>query len=441
MHTHKYKNGLQLIYEKPNNKLPISVVYCFVDLGSIYEDDGIRGSSHFIEHMCFKGTRKIASSKVLSGKFDEVGAFFNAFTTKEYTCYTVKCQQYFVENCIHILGDMMMNSIFQKSEFQKEKKVVMEETIKNEDSPDDRMNKEMESMLYAGSSFAAPIDTIAYHTHNALPYEKIIEIYKAFYRPSRFVLSVVSQLPFDQICRFVSKSDFMKSRPQSQVYDPLKFHVKMLVNEIHEPQYKIVKRKGVSATYIYVGFRTCPSDNNEKYVLEFLSNILGGIMSSRLFILLRDKNGLTYSSYANTTHYKNGGDFSIYTMANPDKIIRNGPSKPGVLPLLMQLLKDLVDKGITPGELKKIKGNMYGTGILDLENASNQASHNGVNLILFRKPDEIVPYKNLYSKFFSKITVKMVNYIIRKYFLKEKMFVLLMGEHPPSLEEVKECCK
>jgi len=440
MHTHKFKNDLQLIYEKPNNSLPISVVYCFVDLGSIYEHDGIRGSSHFIEHMCFKGTRKIASSKVLSSKFDKVGAFFNAFTTKEYTCYTVKCQDHFVENCIEILGDMMMNSVFQKQDLEKERKVVMEETIKNEDSPDDTISKEMESMLYAGSSFADPIDTITYHTRDALPYDKIVEIYKAFYRPERFVLSVVSQISFNQIRRFISTSDFMKTRPQLNLYDPTKWNVNMMMNEIYENQYKIVKKKGITATYIDLGFRTCPNDNDDKYVLEFLSNILGGIMSSRLFVLLREENGLTYSSYANTTHYKNGGDFSIYTMANHEKIIRNGASKPGVLPLLIQLLNDLVNKGITLVELEKIKGNMSGTAILDLEDSANQASHNGLNLILFRKPDEIVPYNQLYRKYYGNITKKMVDGIIRKYFVKDRMFVVLMGENPPSLKDVKKCC-
>ena len=439
MQTHVFKNGLQLIYEKPNNSLPISVVYCYVDLGSIYEHDGIRGASHFIEHMCFKGTRKIASSKVLSSKFDEVGAYFNAFTTKEYTCYTVKCKEDFTENCIKILGDMMMNSVFQKGEYMKERKVVMEETIKNEDDPDNRMSKEMERILYDGSSFADPIDTIEYHTPAALPYEKVVEIYKAFYRPARFVLSVVSPLSFDHIRRFISRTDFLGHRPQSQVYDPLEFRVKTYVNEVAENQYRIIKKKGVTATYLYLGFRTCASDNDEKYVLTFLSNILGGVMSSRLFTLLRDKNGLTYSSYATSLHYRNGGDFSIYTMANHEKIIRNG-IKPGVLPLLIQMLNELVERGITPGELEKIKGNMWGNSILDLEDSANQASHNGANLILFRNPEKIVPYKKLFATFYAKITVKMVNSIIRKYLLKDKMFVVLMGEHPPKLEEVKKCC-
>jgi hypothetical protein len=104
------------------------------------------------------------------------------------------------------------------------------------------------------------------------------------------------------------------------------------------------------------------------------------------------------------------------------------------------MLNELVERGITPGELEKIKGNMWGNSILDLEDSANQASHNGANLILFRNPEKIVPYKKLFATFYAKITVKMVNSIIRKYLLKDKMFVVLMGEHPPKLEEVKKCC-
>jgi hypothetical protein len=119
MKTFQFPNGFRFIYEKPNSDIPVTSILGFVKLGSIHERDGIRGVSHFIEHMCFKGTKRHPTSKIISRNYDRIGAYFNAYTHKEYTCYEIKCEEQYLENSIHVLSDMMMNSQFNKKEFEK----------------------------------------------------------------------------------------------------------------------------------------------------------------------------------------------------------------------------------------------------------------------------------------------------------------------------------
>jgi predicted Zn-dependent peptidase len=120
------ENGFKVVYEKPKNVIPIAAIYLFIRQGSVNETDYTRGSSHMIEHMCFKGTRKIPNAKDISIKFDEVGAYFNAYTSKHVTCYTVKCAESFLHNCLNILCDMVLNSRFSKNDFDKEENIVKE---------------------------------------------------------------------------------------------------------------------------------------------------------------------------------------------------------------------------------------------------------------------------------------------------------------------------
>jgi predicted Zn-dependent peptidase len=152
IHTHTFENGFKIIYEKPKNNSPLSSVQLFCDVGSVNEYDGIRGASHFIEHMCFKGTKQFPKSKDILLTFDKFGADFNAYTEKRMTCYHIKCNKEHIDDCIQLLSDMLMNSIFNKTEYKKEYEVVIEENIRNENDADVIIDENMDILLYKGSS-------------------------------------------------------------------------------------------------------------------------------------------------------------------------------------------------------------------------------------------------------------------------------------------------
>ena len=213
IHTHTFPNGFRVVYEKSKNALPISSVNVFCDVGSVHEPYHLRGASHLIEHMCFKGTHQLKNAKDIFIQYDKIGAYFNAYTSKRYTCYVVKCDSCYIENSIDIISDMLLNSTFIKNEFFKEHKVVIEENIKNQNDPIDSIFMESEKLLYNGSPLMNPIDDLIYHTNKkerVLSYDDVVRFYHQYYVPENMLISTVSEIPFDTIIAIIKKTFFVK---------------------------------------------------------------------------------------------------------------------------------------------------------------------------------------------------------------------------------------
>ena len=458
--THTFPNGFRLIYEPPQTTLPITSIYTYCDIGSAYETDDCRGVSHFIEHMCFKGTKKIPSPQGIFSEYDNVGAFFNATTDKRYTVYTIKTRDEYSKHSIQILSDMLLNSIFNKKEFEKEERVVIEENIRANEEAAGILDDMTEEMMFKGSSYAFPVDSIDYHKNIRFSYEKVIEMYRGFYLPERMILSIVSNVPFNEIVKSLETSYFAKSFKYN---NKQKNHNKLLLQKhnIHYSnitqnniQYNIQTKPGISTIHLNIAFRTCNQYSHDKYVLNTLKHILGGSLGSRLSVLLREKNGLTYTSDVYTDYNEYSGQFVIYAQVDQDKIIYNKPNdktnkakdktnKPnGVLPLIIGLLNDLVKNGITESELTTTKKNIFGKMSIRLEDTSVQASNNGFEyLVNGGNADIITPYSQIYDRHLKDITKKQIDDIIIKYFKRSCMNVALIGGKNPSEDMIRTECE
>jgi predicted Zn-dependent peptidase len=169
-----------------------------------------------------------------------------------------------------------------------------------------------------------------------------------------------------------------------------------------------------------------------------LRRILSGSLSSRLFMILREENGLTYSSYTSSDYYEHTGSFTFYAECDPEKIFKNGSSsKPGVLPLIIKLICDLIKDGVSKQELDIAKNSYRGKMILSAENASSVASYNAKNsLFNVASPPN---YLNIYSDRIKSITALHVNTAIKKYFRCENMVVSVVGRSPPSQDLLEKC--
>jgi predicted Zn-dependent peptidase len=152
--------------------------------------------------MCFKGTKRLKTSKEVNLIFDKTGSQSNAFTDRRYTCYYADTDNDNVKTCISVLADMLLNSVFDKTEYVKEREVVREEAVKDEDDYEMIVFQNADKQIYAGSPYEHPVDELKYHEgKNDLKYENILEIYKQFYVPANFILSVCSSIPFETICK------------------------------------------------------------------------------------------------------------------------------------------------------------------------------------------------------------------------------------------------
>jgi predicted Zn-dependent peptidase len=436
--TYEYKNGFRMIYEKPKNKLPLTSIYCFVKVGSVYESNDCKGIAHFIEHMCFKGTQKLSNTKDIVKIYDSIGANFNAFTTKEYTFYVVKCNEEYVEKCIHVLSDMLINSVFKKKDYELEKHVVMEEMIRQENSPEFHISKMKDKYLYSGSMFERPIDDLLFHqSQNLFDYQTTLQMYKEFYTPNNIALSVVSNLSFHTIKKMVSSSHFMSQSNKLFLYYP-SYHL----NTQSGPEYVIQKKQGVKATHLSISFRTCSYTHADKYILNLLSHIIGGSMTSRMFTLLREKNGLTYSSSCYYTYYSHMGEITLYTMSEYNKMIKTS-NKHDVLSFIIKILNELLTNGITQEELTVAKGFLQGKMTIKMENSDSQCEYNGLEHFVYNNNNNnnFIPFDNIYHKCYADVTKKQVNDIIKKYFNSNSMVVCLFGEHVPTIDSVKTHCE
>ena len=430
INTHNYPNGFRLIHEKVTNHSASSLnVFC--DVGSIYEPNNLKGASHFIEHMCFKGTKKVPVPKDIFLTYDKVGAYLNAYTEKRYTCYTVKCDSDYLENIIEMVADMMLNSTFNKTEFKKEEHVVIEENIKSEDTPVNLMYDQLTEMIYKGSSFENNVDMLSYHG-TKFDYEDVLEFYKLFYKPSRMVFSIATSCSFNEIKRYLETTDFVK-QTSNAIEIPPEFMIKPCIKPQEEMRVKIKEMKGYRTSHIGISFRV---ETTDKYIINLFTSVMSGPMSSRLFNLLREKNGLTYTSYVTTNYHKEYGDITFYAETEKNKVLKNG-HKMGVLPLLIGEFNHLLSVGVTKKEVETAK--KYKNGVLKIasEDIDNLTAHNGENYLIH--PNEgIVSFKHLYDKHYKDITTNEINAVIKKYIRPSLMSVSIVGPKITSENNIRD---
>ena len=430
--THVFPNGFKLIHEKSQGK-SVSSINVFCDAGSIYEPPNLRGASHFIEHMCFKGTTRVPKSNDIFLTYDNIGAYLNEYTEKRFTCYTVKCDNDYLENIIVILGDMMLNSTFNKKEYNKEENVIVEENVRSEDDASNILFNNLTDMVYKGSSFENNVDMLNYHKKR-YNYDEVLQYYKLFYIPNRMVFSITTSVSFALIKRVLKESDYVKSAG-SMTEIPPKYIIKPCINQQTDMNICMTKKTGSNTTHIGMAFRVVSED---KYKINLLTTILSGPMSSRLFRVLREKNGLTYSSKIYTNYHKIYGDFTIYTETEHLKMMKNGTGK-GVLPIIIDVLNDILLNGVTKDELETAKKYIKGTMKIGSEDIDNLTSHNGESYLIY--PSEpVVSYVNIYDTYYKNITQKDLKEIIDKYITFNAMSVSLVGTHLPNKKTVVDCC-
>jgi predicted Zn-dependent peptidase len=464
IHTYVFPNGLRVIYEKSRNNIAITDIQVFCKIGSSMETPDMRGVSHLVEHMVFKGTKHRPLSKNISHPYDKAGAYFNANTDKSYTNYIVKCQDAYVRDCIIVLADMLMNSTFNKVEFEKEKKVIVEENIRMKDDVENTVFELVDSSIYKETVYEFPIDTLSYHKKSSLPYEKVFQFYKMFYRPNNMGVSIISNISFSKIIKILTQSDLAK------LVDPISFddntitstlvpssgvldinispysHTLQLYPQL-EPRFILHPRKDINVMYLCIGFRTCSQYSKDKYALNVLKNILGGYMNARLFTILRESNGLTYTSQAYTEYYDILGNFSILSETDPEKILVHKGNGKGVLPLIIDIITDLQKNGVSKAELYLSKQNLHGSMVLSEEVNTNACFYNGSQLVLYDNElksidskRDITSYHDRYAKYYKNITQKDIHDVIKKYFTRQNMTVCLLGKNIPDVKVIRRTC-
>jgi len=423
---HTYPNGLRLVYEPHPANIPQTHIRAFCHVGSIHEPENIHGASHFIEHMCFKGSRTFPSWSAVNEPFSQSGANFNATTTKQYTCYIIDCLDPHVHQFLRILGDMMLRSKFNREEYKLELNVVREEMKMR--SPDSFV----ETMAFSGSAYANWVDHSSYHKPGCLPYSAVVDYYHQYYVPQNIVVSVVSSISFDSIVRTVSSTPFGEQLPRPARVLPI-MNSTLGALETHCESNYMFQPSEANTTRIEIGVRVCDQfKNDEFHALNVLRHVVSASMSSRLFVELREKRGLTYRSGAYMNLYETAGVFVLYAISDSERLVKDGKSShPGTIPVMFGILDDLIKNGVKDAELKRAKQNIRDSLKMDDIAGGDKSAYNGVRVLLHNDSD-ILPNREIYDNCYKKITKSNVNDMITKYFASKKYYFSVIGGKLPK---------
>lgn len=372
----KYKlpNGVRVVVEHIPHVRSVAIGI-WVKTGSRFETAQMNGMSHFIEHMVFKGTEK-RSARHIAEAFDEIGGHVNAFTSKEYTCFYAKVLDEHTPVALDVLEDMFFNSTFDDGEMRKEKQVVIEEIRMVEDTPDDWVHDLSAQASIPDHPLGYPI-LGSIENVGRFKSDDLKEFVKTKYIPEHTVITVVGNVPkdlHDRLTRLFGQ--FQRSSIDTE--DPQA-----------PPRFRAGIEQRVKPTeqaHFCLSFPGLPINDKRVYALTLLNSIVGGSMSSRLFQEIREEHGLAYAVYSYHTAYEDCGSFVIYAGTSFHQTER-------VCELILNILRDVRDHGISKEELQKTKEQLKGNFTLGMESTTNRMSRLGKNeLMLGRHPtlDEVV---------------------------------------------------
>jgi predicted Zn-dependent peptidase len=328
-------------------------VACFVMLaaGSRYEQADNRGIAHFAEHMFFKGTEKRPTSRDLTTLVDGIGGEFNAFTSKEYTGYYVRCAGADRDTALDVLIDMLRNSKFDPEEIDREKGVILEEMNMYVDTPRDHIGTVYEEIMFGDNPLGW--ETLGTkETIRAATRDTFLDYVHRWYTPERMVVGVSGMVGDGLLPRLEEMLGDLSSNGKQEP-EPFVPH------KDAGPHVRVHHKQNDQA-HIVLGVPSYPTDHPDRYALQMLSAVLGSGMSSRLFLEVRERRGLAYYVFGTNHSYTDAG--SLYAQAGVD-IKRVDEA----VKVIVEQFHEIAAEQVPADELEKARSLVKGRFVLQTE--------------------------------------------------------------------------
>ncbi|MDB5057298.1 MAG: hypothetical protein JWO59_770 [Chloroflexi bacterium] len=371
-------NGLQVV-TAPMPGMYSVTASVIVTVGSRHETDQQAGSAHLIEHMLFKGTEKRPTAEVISETIERVGGLLNASTDKDLTVYWAKVSKDKADLAMDLLSDMVLHSQFARSEVEKERRVVIEELGMSIDSPQDWVHTLIDEQCWPGTPLGRDVagskDSVASLTRDGL-----VQFMRQHYRPDTTIVSLAGGISHEA---GIELARSMFGRWNADTSSPSDGFIPIDYPRL--PPVILYDERGTEQVNMCVASRGIARTSPDRYAFELLTSILGGSMSSRLFLEIRERRGLAYDihSYGNTV--ADTGSLVTYAAVEPKHCI-------DVVDEVIKQMNLLKSGNVTLAELDKVKDNHKGRLLLGLEDTQSVAGWCGVQLALYgeiRKPEEV----------------------------------------------------
>ena len=411
--VYKLENGQTVIIKEVKTN-PIVTIDTWIKTGSINENDKNNGVSHFLEHLFFKGSTNHAP-----GEFDKIletkGAITNAATSKDFTHYYVTIPSKDFDLALEMHSDMLLHPLIPRKELEKERKVVIEEIMKDANSPGTMVYDNLVNLLYTNHPYKRKVigksDIIS-----TIQREQIVDYYNKYYNPSNMVTVIVGDVDAATAIEKV-KYDF-----NAEYKKPLKQNYPK--EKILTSQVKNISYADTQSGYMLIGFRGTKIDDSDSYALDILSIILGEGRSSVFYRTIKEQKQLAYSIGAVNAGFKDDGIFYISANFTPDKYEK-------LENCIFEEIKNVQKHGVTPEQLQLAKNVIERNTYYERESISNIANEIGYTFVT---TDDVKYYEN-YLANIKKVTADDVKHAANKYLGKEKSAVSIVL--PESSKEVQ----
>jgi predicted Zn-dependent peptidase len=403
--------GLRVLTEAMPGVRSVSVGI-WVPVGSRDESSALAGSSHFLEHLLFKGTTTRSALDIASA-MDAVGGEFNAFTEKEHTCYYATVLDRDLPLAIDIVSDVVLNATITSQNVDVERSVVLEEIAMRDDDPADLVHDEFASALFGDTPLGRPILGTEDSIH-ALTRTQINGYYKRRYVPSAMVVSVAGNIVHSDVVALVRRAFAGRVEEAGPVR-------RAASSSRRDPQRRVVViTDDTEQANVVLGMHGLDRHDPRRFAVGVLSAALGGGMSSRLFQRIREERGLAYSVYSYASSYSDAGQFGVYAGCTPGKTDE-------VLGLMSAEL-DLVAAGdLSAAEIERGKGQMRGGIVLGLEDSSARMTRIGKSELTY---DDVMGVDQLLERV-DAVTVEQVTTVAAELLSQPRCLTVVgpFGEH------------
>lgn len=402
-HKEILPNGIVVITEEAPLFMSASIGIS-LNTGSRYEEPARAGVSHFIEHILFKGTER-RTAREISTAIDAVGGIINASCGKEFTCFYAKVVDKDLPLAVDVLLDMLLNSLFNPDDIEKERTVILEEIKSIEDSPGDYIfDLYLKSML--NNHPLAIMTSGDRESVIKLGKNDILAYFEQNYVPSNIVISVAGNIKHEDVLKLLRGplTDFKGTEKNTTLDAPVFTHT------------VDVNFRDCGQVHLSMGYPGISVKDERRYTAIILDNILGGTASSRLFQKIREDLGLVYSVYSFQYNFLDSGLFSFYAATSVENI-------KDVINLILGEIDRLCEHGITDEELQIAKNYVNGGMLLGLESTSNRMFRIAKSELVHKR---IIPIEEIVEKI-NLVSGEDVLLLARSIFNRDRLSLCLLG--------------
>jgi len=404
-------NGLRLLTSEMPHTRSVSVVF-FIGAGSCYETDTEAGISHFIEHICFKGTKKRHSSKEISEAIESVGGMINGGTDKELTTFWCRVTSEHFLLALDILIDLLRHSRFDATDIDRERQIIIEEINMSLDSPRQRVAMLIDELLWPGEPLGRDIagnkETIA-----SLTRQQMLNFFSKHYLPNTTVVAVAGDIKQKQVHDAVSQT--------LAEWKPNKVQTAFPNKGIQEMPRLQLEFREIEQAHLCLGVPGLSFFHPDRYAVDLLSIILGEGMSSRLFNEIREQQGLAYDIHSYADHFADAGAVIIHAGVDPSR------TEDALKAIIDQVAK--LKEQISEAEINKAKEIAKGRLLLSLESSRNVAAWLGAQELLTNRiltADEVISLVEA-------VTIEDLKRVAHQLLTSEKLNLAIVG--PVKREE------